>query len=392
MGLHRDGETLNLTPFETEMRRRLWWHILMQDAKYAMLSGLSHSLIPFSWDTKTPSNVNDADLFPGSTEPIQPREGPTEMAFSLITCEVSKFLIHSQGIPGFEAVVLGNEIDNTKDPNINNDGVAKYRAMVDDLERRLRYVEDTFTDPNAGPLHAVCRDLRTNIIGKIRSMLIPMRQQPEWGTEILNPKDNLFKLVIVNNEHAVASYEMTKDKGFLWFTKLHFQVDVFALMVGQLSHRPTGSLSDRAWRQVELVYQYHDELLDLSQKQNLTLATFILRAWKAREDAFIKRGRPLPEVPSCIPLLRDLLPGSEPRTSDGTPSGSDTSSMPVPKGDVAMGLDPGLDQFLGGYLEMTPSDWDMWGDLATQGQDQVTALAFGGGFSNIGGIGPSGKW
>ena len=25
MGLHRDGEQFNLSPFETEMRRRVWW-------------------------------------------------------------------------------------------------------------------------------------------------------------------------------------------------------------------------------------------------------------------------------------------------------------------------------------------------------------------------------
>lgn len=67
MGYHRDGELLGLSPFETEMRRRIWWQIIMQDAKNAMVSGLSHALLPLHWDTKSPQNVNDADLFPTAT-------------------------------------------------------------------------------------------------------------------------------------------------------------------------------------------------------------------------------------------------------------------------------------------------------------------------------------
>ena len=60
MGLHRDGELLGLKPFETEMRRRLWWQIIMLDSKYAILSGLSHTLLPRGWDTREPKNISAA--------------------------------------------------------------------------------------------------------------------------------------------------------------------------------------------------------------------------------------------------------------------------------------------------------------------------------------------
>lgn len=411
MGLHRDGELLNLTPFETEMRRRLWWQIIMQDVKYAMLSGLSHSLLPWSWDTKAPSNVNDADLFPGSSEPVQPREGPTEMAFCLFSYEIGKFLVHSQGFPGFEAAVLGNEIDHLRDPNFTKDeSVRKYRGMVDELEKRLKFVQDKFTDPTAGPIHKVCVNLRENIVGKIRSMLVPMAEQPEWGTEISTPKDNLFKLVLVNTEYGTESYQIVKDHGFLWFTKLHFQVDVFMLMVAYLSTKTTGTLANRAWRQVGVVYRFHDELLDMSQKTNVMLAAAVLRAWRAREAALVAMAV-VPDIPAYIFRLRDILPGSESGTVDGTPSGSSdvgsaapaTSSASsigpmaaggpgkVKAGDVQMGIgvDPALDQFLGGFLDVTALDWDMWGDMggggAGQSQDQTSAFGFGGGMGSKGG-------
>jgi hypothetical protein len=81
MGYHRDGEHFNLTPFETEMRRRIWWQILLQDASF---TGMDQMAFPRTFDTKQPQNFNDVDIFPGSTRPIKPRDRPTEMGFILI--------------------------------------------------------------------------------------------------------------------------------------------------------------------------------------------------------------------------------------------------------------------------------------------------------------------
>ncbi len=41
IGLHRDGKNFNLSPFECEMRRRLWWYILANDSRVAEDHGKS---------------------------------------------------------------------------------------------------------------------------------------------------------------------------------------------------------------------------------------------------------------------------------------------------------------------------------------------------------------
>lgn len=33
LGIHRDGSHFNVSPFEIEMRRRLWWQICLLDAR-----------------------------------------------------------------------------------------------------------------------------------------------------------------------------------------------------------------------------------------------------------------------------------------------------------------------------------------------------------------------
>ncbi len=106
MGLHRDGELLGLPPFETEMRRRIWWQIILIDTVYALMSGLGQSLLPRSWDTRQPNNIHDADLYPTMTT-LQPRNGPTDMIYCLVCYEMAKMMMDT---PNLETVVLGNEV------------------------------------------------------------------------------------------------------------------------------------------------------------------------------------------------------------------------------------------------------------------------------------------
>ncbi|KAF7552020.1 hypothetical protein G7046_g7552 [Stylonectria norvegica] len=374
MGYHRDGDTLNLTPFETEMRRRIWWQIIMTDAKNALVSGLSHSMLPNNWDTKPPQNVNDADLFPGSNEPIIPREGPTEMAFCLLVYEIAKFMVGSEaihGTPGFEAAIMGHDLDEHQDPP----SISQYRQLVCDLENNMLAVENRYIDATAGNVHTMALTVRPMLTSKLREMLTPMREQPEWGTEIFNRKDNLFKIVIMNNEHTTNSYDVVEQKGFLWFVKLHFQLDVFAVMVGQLCQRPTGSLADRAWGIIEKIYAFHPELLDMSNKSYAAQAQFVLRAWRAREQAFAQMGQII-ELPHCIYRLQESSSNSDSRSSEPL------SLTPTSRPAAAPQQITEIDQFLGGYLDVSALNWDMWGDSTINypvtNPGHISASAFGG--------------
>ena len=380
MGYHRDGESLNLTPFETEMRRRIWWQIIMQDAKNAMISGLSHSMLPTNWDTKPPRNVNDADLFPGSTEPIQPREGPTEMAFCLLVYEIAKFMISADamhGTPGFEAVIMGHELTSNQD-DVVLPSIEKYRDLVDTLERNLLEVEHRYIDASAGNAHIAALTVRPMLTSKLREMLVRMRDQPEWGTEIFNAKDNLFKIVIHNMEHSTNSYDVMDQQGFLWFVKLHFQLDLFAVMTGQLCSRPTGILADRAWNVMDKIYTYHPEISDLSNKAYAAQAQFVLKAWKARERAYAQLGQII-DIPHFIYRIQESLgssSSSESRSSEPLMQ-TPTSQPPLSQSRVQQPQMTDLDPLLGSYLDVSALNWDMWNDF-TNNPNQIPTSAFGG--------------
>lgn len=91
MGLHRDGERLGLSPFQSEIRRRLWWHLLSRDGRAGEDYGLENTkgLLLMS-DVSLPLNVDDADLYPGMEELPTAKTGLTPMTFSRVNIDLVK--------------------------------------------------------------------------------------------------------------------------------------------------------------------------------------------------------------------------------------------------------------------------------------------------------------
>ncbi|RYP66975.1 hypothetical protein DL769_005880 [Monosporascus sp. CRB-8-3] len=61
MGLHRDSSHFGLDPVETEMRRRIWWHIIHTDVMISVPSGLPPSCLSDTiYDTRMIGEVKDS--------------------------------------------------------------------------------------------------------------------------------------------------------------------------------------------------------------------------------------------------------------------------------------------------------------------------------------------
>ena len=89
LGIHRDGTHFGLTPFETEMRRRLWWSIYLLDTQSAESYPTGSLISEGSYDTRLPLNINDSDIAPESTAVPEEQVGFSDMTFCLIRCEMT---------------------------------------------------------------------------------------------------------------------------------------------------------------------------------------------------------------------------------------------------------------------------------------------------------------
>lgn len=392
MGLHRDGELLGLKPFETEMRRRLWWQIIMIDAKYAMLSGLSHTLLPRGWDTMEPKNINDADLLPSATEPIKDSEGPTDMILVLTVFKIAKHLIQ---IPGIETILVIIELPAAKgDQGPNKAKVDEYRSVIRQLDRDLEEVFARFSSPTAGELHQLAHQLKNHIMNKLSALIRPPTETPDWGAEVYDHTSNAFKLAVDSTAHGVEQHKIASFPAWEWFHRLHFQFDIFAYLVGQLSQRTTGRLVDQAWEVVDDVYEHYPEFYDTTQKAYYQLAYFVFRAWRKRESVLCAQlGHP-PEVPQCVQKLRLTMPGSDDSSIKSEPGKTPNNEIFNPvtggvgiadHGNRAMefsGAEGGFsDIYMGNYFDFNGVlDFDIWGNTTpaipnpATGQTQVPDL------------------
>lgn len=91
MGLHRDGETLGLPPFEVQMRRRLFWQLVPIDGFAGQHSGTGISMPPNSWHVKKPLNISDDQIYPGMTHQPEEQVGATDMIYVLTRAELTEF-------------------------------------------------------------------------------------------------------------------------------------------------------------------------------------------------------------------------------------------------------------------------------------------------------------
>ncbi|KAK9773797.1 putative Fungal-specific transcription factor domain-containing protein [Seiridium cardinale] len=356
MGLHRDGELLGLSPFDTEMRRRVWWQIILLDAVYAMMSGFGQSMLPRHWNTKEPSNVNDADLFPTMTK-VESKEGPTDMILCLISYEIARLLSE---FPGLENVILQNELATTSGPATSE--IQAAQARINELDESIGEILRKYGDPSMGPLHELAALQGRNVIEKLRELIRPPREQPEWGTEVLTPKDNLFKIAVSGGEHSLETYRQVASGGtFMWFVKIHFQVEVFQFLIGQLCSRTSGQLVDRAWAVVEDVFRYHGEFLKLSIKPHAALALVTIKAWRKREEALRLSTGGIPETPWYITRLRELLgPGYDVQDSGSEATMSPSTQSISAPGTSSSSADMPWDQMLG-FVDSPAMSWDIFG-------------------------------
>nr|RBQ98925.1 hypothetical protein FVER53263_03225 [Fusarium verticillioides] len=120
IGLHRDGSKLGLSPFESEMRRRIWWYFQERDGRGAEDYGLQNPTATTVHGVELPRNLHDSDLSPGMKELPPSRPDWTRMTLQLCCNQSSQAWAHlfhmscsADGIPdeGVRRRVIKDAVD-----------------------------------------------------------------------------------------------------------------------------------------------------------------------------------------------------------------------------------------------------------------------------------------
>lgn len=291
MGLHRDGTSLGLPPFQVEMRRRLWWQITVLDEQTAQLTGSGSSLLFRYSTTKFPLNINDSDLYLDMNHIPAEHNGPTQMSFSLLRYDICEYL---------------QRMHNEKPTAAERD------RSVDEMEKRFdqHYIRN---HDRSIPIHFLTMHVAALAICKMRWL---GAEPSQWQAgdhsdrgESLYDSDTLFStsLKLLDCELRLRSDPVIQR--FRWHSKNQAQWQTFIFVLSELRRRcDSPKLDDdisRAWSLIEEFIECQPDVINDHRKAlHVAVCNVTLAAWKSYEIASDSRHL---QVPSFIRMLREKI-------------------------------------------------------------------------------------
>lgn len=240
MGLHRDGSKLGLSPFESEMRRRLWWHLLSRDGRAAEDHGLQPSTsFNMLSGVNLPLNLNDNDLDPNMKELPAPRAGWTRMTLSLANIEVARAWARSSHQTWSTE---GTPHEATRDQIVHQ--------LQDRIESLLQHCNILIPEPRLAI--TIARFV-------LRKLDIVTGQQ--WQL-LANPDNPKLLATDERLQEAVGVLEWSKNmwtdellRPFRWSMQSYTQYHLIVFVLWYICVRPRGDGVKRAFESVEFHLQ-----------------------------------------------------------------------------------------------------------------------------------------
>ncbi|KAL8789127.1 MAG: hypothetical protein Q9195_006993 [Heterodermia aff. obscurata] len=360
-GLHRDGVDLKLPPFETEMRRRLWWQIIALEARAAEFSGVGQTIRNMQFSTRLPLNVNDSSLHPSMPELPVEETGVTEMVYCLMRYEFGHFLKTGGAkstIDGSWQQFTSSEIS-VKDKEL---AIKDWEAFLD--QKYLRHCHQSI------PLHFISSIMTSSMIAKLRFRAYHPRHYWARVENVLpEEKEMLFSTCVKTIELDNIIQSNVNTKGFLWHVNSQFPFDALIHVLSELRPRTADEKTNRAWQQVDEVFQHHQGILTETRKGlHMAITRLAVRAWDIYESHAARDHLAAYQIQS--PLFRKALMSKTALLQSGhsdqtRPNVTDGEQMPAASASTESmidTLDPYFD-FNNSTFESSSMDWSRWDDL-----------------------------
>lgn len=281
MELNSESVNSKHTAMEAEMRRRLWWSLVLLDARVSEMSDFKCPILAPGWDCKPPSNIADFDLGSGSKTPPAKHDMITEATFTVVRCEIANFVRYSGFWLDFTNPCLKPLCRRPPPgPSANGDELAILERMVE--ERYLRYC-----NPD-NPLHFMTIWMARSYLVKNRLLAHYARhaRAPTKQSEVDRDLALGYALRLFECDTKLLASPLTKV--FIWFsmTVLQFPFQAYIHVVQDLLKRPTGRLAGRAWTVMSENYtvRFTNWTGDDNPLANI-ISRIVLQAWAARREA-----------------------------------------------------------------------------------------------------------
>ncbi|GLA01992.1 hypothetical protein AnigIFM60653_001285 [Aspergillus niger] len=346
MSINDEKANERYPPLEREMRRRLWWSLIMFDNRIGEMSDHKTSMLIPTWDCRSPLNVTDNDLQPEMKDLPAAYAGPTEALFIAARSELGEFLRHSAFHldyinPSLKAVA----IDTT------GDGMTDIERKIEDKYLRL-------CNPD-NPLHYMTIWTIRGFLAKHLLLELYSKFSPTQQSETQRNTASSYAMRILKSDTMLMRSPHTKR--YRWHVHMHFPFPAYLHVIQDLKKRPMqehayelwNAMSENAELRFRDMHRFHP-IFEI-------VARNVLQAWEAHQAALGEHGK-LIAPPWIVQDVRSKLNNlhsdsgncnaEQPNDTEGTTSLSMPTENDIPNllsgmegfGSVACGL--------GGYSDI----------------------------------------
>jgi len=269
MKLHRESlQFVNISHFEIEMRRRLWWQICFIDSRSENMQVSEYKLSEGMFDTKLPANTDDANLEPDMSKPPVVTQRWTDMTVCLIHCEIWKLSRQLQSVRA-ASCVLPSDID----------------EGLDQFQKSQARIEDIFLkhlNPNR-PLHSFVATIARLFLTKVDLIL----RSKQHSARVAEPQptgtsqsEKVFMSSLLIIEYTYALQNEPGWSGWSWQIQgRQPQWHALRVVLGELYTRHWGPICQRAWSSAKKSFDSLPEaaLIDPRYQQLLMLVSAVQR-------------------------------------------------------------------------------------------------------------------
>ncbi|KAL1854848.1 hypothetical protein VTK73DRAFT_8685 [Phialemonium thermophilum] len=297
------------TALEAEMRRRLWWALVLLDHRLCEIVGQERSsaLTP-TWDCRPPLNVSDFELQADAKRgPSTHEKSPTEALFVVVRSELADYVRHSpshaKGTSGEDSSPSSSSSSSSVVPNESD----RPPRSLDVLETHMDATHLSQCNPEI-PLHYMTVWAARGFFARRRLtehyLAHAASDPPKRWTDA--QRSTAYESALLMLECDTALRRSPLVAGFLWLVDA-WSSPVFAYvhLLNGLTRRPGEGIADRAWRTMSDHYEavakgppHHRTRLMFDSK----FPRFILRAWEAREAWHTQKNNALPMLPPRLVL------------------------------------------------------------------------------------------
>lgn len=313
MGLERDGVDLGLPPFETEMRRRIWWQLKMHDFRTAELCGMGkfQDLHGGAERTKWPTNIDDDQLYPGMALLATESNKLTDAVFVSMKCELLNYAANS-----ITNLRQQGRTSSPWDPHPRDGDAADIDGSFREIEELLENKYIRYCDASQ-PLHLMAMLMARSSINIICFMLHHPRRWASQEETPLSERRLVWEICIrlLEQHNMLQSNPILKQ--FAWHASYYQQWHAIIHILDSLRADPLNPDADKAWKYIATTYENNpDMVFDMRKPIHLAVGNLCVKTYANCEAALQNKNSNPSPAPQFISQLRKKLQVVEAKRSE----------------------------------------------------------------------------